>query len=104
MMGSETYLELLLDLPHWLFELTVEFVTSVVFGVLVIRYLWPRFKAWLRQHFVVDTIRQEHAFHGHMDHDDETSLEQRIRALEELVERGSGNGLRDGEGSNNGVA
>lgn len=109
MMGSgETYLELLLDLPHWLFELTVEFVTSVVFGMLIVRYFWPRFKVWLRQYFVADAVRQEHAFHGHVDHDVEMPLEHRVRALEELVGKKSpgqdfGNGSRDGEGPDDGV-
>lgn len=46
MLLAETYLELMTDRSHLLFEVTLTFIQDVVIGLII----WPFAKKWLKAH------------------------------------------------------
>lgn len=62
MIAAESYMDLLTDVNHWLFELTLQLIFDVGVGIVVLKVIWPR----IRTHFHQDV---RHAA-GHAATDD----------------------------------
>lgn len=77
-MLAETYWELMRDPSHWFFELTLEVLTSLVFGFVVAKLAWPRFKRYVTS-LQSRAISEEHDIHGIEDHDHELHEEMAHR-------------------------
>lgn len=64
LLAGETYWELMKSPGHWWFELTLELLTTLVFSLLIAKFLWPSIKS----HITKTTIEEEHEHHGFEDH------------------------------------